>query len=548
MNYIDIDGNIEKLEIEGDSIIIDNNPRIQTITKASPKLKSITIINNPNLETIIFNLRFIPILKIINNPKLAELNNFGLITLYVEIHDNPLLNEMQIKEDIEKNEIVYPKIVIYRNSNIPITICDDNISNYEFNDNIPDLQNSPDYLCNENKYMIHYEIYRGKSYPIVVIPKGTILYTYTKLGKKYNKKDVIENIYNTDMYETYDKELKFFYTVPYGGKTVLKSENYNACIATVLTDDTRVMCMVKPAPQNMENMFDPLLYSAKNSTGEIYYTGETTFPCEYMSHDLCLETNMMREMQLQGYMNIDINDSISNGKPWLENMNIRYSYIKDYIMGSCLSSFMIEKNNSDIINDAFKINTPKNTIFGLPQIVLCPIKSENFGNTNLYQNIYNNLYKNKLTEIQENNYVHQYFNYMKIVVCSLIDLENQMSYFIEHMVRNNQYQLFFLHKQYKNSDYTNISDINSKITLDDIDYLTDYNEGNPGCAFETIGYKMLKDGVKGGNKRKTLRNNARRKTTQRYKNRLTVLPQKNMKMCFKKVGPIPIMYYIENTM
>jgi len=114
---------------------------------------------------------------------------------------------------------------------------------------------------------------------------------------------------------------------------------------------------VSPAPQSNETL---RLFSENkvinNKVKRInYYDNGLTNPCEIYDHDLCLDPKIMKQMNVQGYMCISNDDSISNGETWYKNMNKESmknykEYIEEYLFNSCLSSIYKDNNNLDYIN------------------------------------------------------------------------------------------------------------------------------------------------------------------------------------------------------
>ena len=348
--YIDINGNTQHLQSTSKNLIIENNPDIREIVRTL-NIANIQINNNPNLERIQFGQRAVMTLGITGNPKLTFVQTIK-VGLSVEIYDNPLLNHSELFVNFAD---ISGKIKPHINIHDSKDTCGETteIENVVFESNSPERFESPDFLKKTtNPYMVHYEYYDGKAYPIITIPKGTILYTYTYIDEKTH---ILDNLYNINDYANYEKELKFFYSVPYGSKFGIDGK-YNYCHIVALTADMRLLCMVSPAPQTMENMFDQVNNPTTNECGEQYYDSSVTFPCELFDHDLCISREFMEAMNVQGYINVDKDDSISNGLVWGENMNNRdYSvFIKDYIIN------LENKINTKATNS---IITIRNTVF-----------------------------------------------------------------------------------------------------------------------------------------------------------------------------------------
>ena len=516
--YIDINGNTQHLQSTSKNLIIENNPDIREIVRTL-NIANIQINNNPNLERIQFGQRAVMTLGITGNPKLTFVQTIK-VGLSVEIYDNPLLNHSELFVNFAD---VSGKIKPHINIHDSKDTCGETteIENVVFESNSPERFESPDFLKKTtNSYMVHYEYYDGKAYPIITIPKGTILYTYTYIDEKTH---ILDNLYNINDYANYEKELKFFYSVPYGSKFGIDGK-YNYCHIVALTADMRLLCMVSPAPQTMENMFDQVNNPTTNECGEQYYDSSVTFPCELFDHDLCISREFMEAMNVQGYINI-VRET--GGFPYdpiplsAFGLQVRpWQFKKGGVIGE--PSVPLESNYNNI-NRIFSIETPANTLYGLPQIVLCPIKTILFGedHTPLYHKYNSIKYKRRTTSNQL--FWFQNYNYFHIDSCLIEDINKTVEKFKTDIVQNRQYHLFYLLNTHRDIDYDKWKLI-EHIRFNDIDYLSDYENEVQGCAFETIAYHILKDGEHvwdrqiAGTRRKIRKKGTRRKARQRSKN------------------------------
>ena len=487
---IDIYGNEKKIEASKNKYLyIENDPLVKEIKRVH-NIPFIYIDSNPNLTTINFKQRGAMTLQITNNSLLTYVEAIPIGT-NVNIYDNPLLNHSDLHTQFVELSI---KTTPYINIHDSIKVCEEStdIKDVIFETNAPDKMTSPDFLQeNTNPYMIHYEYFDEKVYPIITIPKGTLLYTYTHIQ---NSNEILDNLYNIHEYENYETELKFFYSVPYGAKYGIAGR-YNYCHIVVLTEDTRLVCMISPAPQTMQNLMEPEQNPSTTSCGEQYYDSSVSFPCYMYEHDLCLSREFMEKMNVQGYINIDIDDSISNGSDWLKTMLSRkrqnLPFVKDYIIGSCISSSFVKESNYKNINKLYSITTPSNTLFGLPQIALCPIKNIEFGEN--HKGLHDEFMKLKKNKHKIQKMWFKYFNYCHISSSPIENIKDTMDEFKMDVVQNRQYHLFYMLNTHTNFDYNMFRQI-QPITLDDVNYLDNYENNKQGCAFETIAFHLLKNG------------------------------------------------------
>ena len=482
-------------------ISIVNNNNIKEIVGIKSTILDVIIEDNPNLETIRMNKSVLRTLHITDNPILKFVQAIP-ITQLVIIKDNPLLDYDELFLQFSEFPVVKTYVPIIEITK-PEIKCDKslNIKDVEFVNNSETRNKSPDYLNTENQFKIHNEYYDGRAYPIITIPKGMMLYTYTNIEDGI---DLFANIYNTNSYDNYENEIKFFYSVPYGAKLGIDGK-YNHCNIVVLTADVRLLCLLSPAPQNMETMMFPSKNGVNDKMGKtcIFYSSDITHPCELYHHDLCLQKEFRSVMNLQGYINIDVEDSMSNGEAWKKTYeNPKYvDIIKEYLQGSCISSAKISESNYSYINNLFSLRMPPNTLFGLPQIALCPIKTHLFGKPHKY--IYEKFMpKNWKRKPFMEKFIFENFNYYMVDSCPIEEIEETIEKFKADIVQNRQYHLFYLLNTYKDPAYLYWKNI-GPITVEDVDYLFTYNNSNVvGCVFETVSFNILLH-TGGTKKRKT---------------------------------------------
>lgn len=491
---------------------IINNANIKEIVAIKPSILDVEISENPNLESIQLNKTVLRTLKITENPVLKFVQAVP-ITNSVIIKNNPLLDYDELFLQFSDFPIVktyIPNIEITK----PEIECDKslNINDIQFEGNSDVRNKSPEFLNTDNQFIIHNEYYDGRAYPVLTIPKGMLLYTYTHIEPGI---DLFANIYNTNNYEDYENEIKFFYSVPYGAKFGIEGK-YNHCNIVVLTADVRLLCLLSPAPQNMDTMMFPSKNTVIDNTGKqcILYSKDITHPCELYDHDLCLQKDFRLAMNLHGYINIDIEDSLSNGESWKKTYESAYKnpkyidIIKQYLQGSCISSAKISGSNYDYINNIFSLHMPENTLFGLPQIALCPIKTHIFDKSHKY--IYEKFMpKNWKRKPLMEKFIFENFNYYMVDSCPIADIEKTLEKFKTDIVQNRQYHLFYLLNTYKDPEYPYWKKI-GPITAEDVNYLFTYNnsENIVGCVFETVAFGRT---FGGKTRRRTVRKNTTRK-------------------------------------
>ena len=550
MDYIDVNGNKKFLDFETKNkkfFSLTNIDDVYTILNFSNEIKILTIENNKNLKTISEFPKLLDTLLIINNQYL-EYIHLPVVKISITIFGNPLLN------DIEKQIEEYKNTKFYKNFYTTIITNDENddddydikighnldetlyIDEWNFTTNVDEYKKSPPFINNNNNnFLINYREYNGYEYPIITLPKGTILYNYDR-GQNINIKDKYHKLYNLEQDYELEKQLKFFYPVPFAAFIGIDTK-YNYCNITVTNNDIQILCLLSPAPQSNETLrLQSKNKVVNNNFNDLnYYDNKLTFKCDIYEHDLCIDLNMMKEMNLQGYISIAKDDSISNSKTWLKNISNKdfTEIIKDYLFKSCFSSIYQKNNNLNDINDILGISLPnnfKNRLFGIPEIVLVPLNTNFFFDLEIQQNIFDNF--NNTNNFNELNYdsninkiFYNFFNYSVIDICNLTELKNSIERIEENIVSNKQSQILQLFStKLINNNFSSKTSTIEKVQFDDVDYISSYkheNKKNKYCCFETVGYHLLNKTKFGGKKYKTLKllkKNKKNKTRYNYNN------------------------------
>ena len=156
----------------------------------------------------------------------------------------------------------------------------------------------------ENKYIIHNKEYNGINYPIITILKGTILFTCRYMEENtQNPLTSAMHLYKID--ESYVKENEeinfensrtYFYPLPYYAEVV---GDFNTVDLVVLTEDIRLLCMVSPSPISRG-----IRHGNKK--------GLTNCREKNKTYDLCISMDVMKGLNIQGYIGMAYQDSLTN--------------------------------------------------------------------------------------------------------------------------------------------------------------------------------------------------------------------------------------------
>jgi len=589
MDYIDLYGNVNHLsnilsnskKLKNNFNLI-NNDNIVTILDFSNNINELIIENNSNLKSILKFPTKLKKLTIINNTLLEDIY-IPNVSISIEIINNPkIVNLEELLEEYKKTSFYLATFTDIKTEDYEIDIDDDfmddefiddinlNIDDWIFRTNVDKYKKSPPVLHNNNPFLVNYIQYKGFSYPIITIPKGTILYNYSK-GRYLNLKDKFNNIFNLENNISYENQLKFFYPLPYTANFGIDA-NYDICNIVVTNDDIQILCLVSPSPvsnetlrlQNKNKVINP------NFENINYYDNNLTGKCEVFDHDLCINLNMMKNTNIQGYICISKIDSISNGETWYKNLNNTdaIEYIKDYLYKSCLSSVYVKNNNISHINSKLNLELPeslKNRIFSIPEIVLVPINTKYFFETEIHDDIFNS-FNNSINDDFSNeeskiiNIFKTYFNYSVINIPNLINLNDYLSNISSNIYMNKQCQNLQLYYPFAKKSEV-LTEFVDSLSFVNVDYISSYsNINNSFCAFETVGYYLLNKKNKntfskkyGGKKnriKKTIKNYRNMKNSKSHNyNKKTIIDSvvPNKKIVFERTKTgIPIVYAIDS--
>ena len=446
-------GNTEEKEgIEKINALIDDAFEIKTYEKRNRKRLERAIIRTLKVE-------YIPVYR----------NSF----FYHILHRNNLLSNKEFNFLSSNTVDVLDKRWIFTN----------NILKYKYSPNIL-------HKTSFNPYLVHYEVYQNKLFPIVTVPKGTVLYTYSQnTVDLYNISDI------TTVKPRYEGDNKFFYPIPFASEVV---GTYSRCNIVTTTDDIKLSCFISPSPLMRSNRskLAPVLETIPHVS---YYTEkEIVMSCDNpFQYDLCLSEEFKKKMNVQGYIAIAEADSFSNDY-WKKVIDTYKDYFTKVLRkAACSSGFYNDAtvNNLteffielDTIGFPYEMHQPDavtKRIIGIPEIVLSPLKTENYGKITRLQ-VHE---KSVQSELSEEDYM-KLFNYkplkVDIHVNSIRDVLEELS---TTFAENCQYPLMHvyepeIHKSY--SKYTR--PITSEPQNKFYNYKKSYSINEPShCVFETFG-------------------------------------------------------------
>ena len=534
-NNITVPNSIKNLTIrycnDLEEIIIPEDCQLETLTIDScdkltqinipTSLTNITLTGNKMLTKCIGNLTNITVMKIEDNP----LMDFD--TLRMIIHKNSELNGMTDENAMLDENWVFEKNIDKYKTSPPY------LKTYETY-NLDTTQNV--IVNNPNPYIISYVTYMNYQYPIITIPKGTMLYSYTHVNTSLPQETLKLNeeyLYNLATTNSVEIDKKFFYPVPYASKGVNENgKYYNYCSIVTLNHDIRLVSLLSPAPQTRVGVRLPEQQPVTRRVGgggsNNYYNNLVSESCEN-KYDLCMSPVFLKEANVQGYIGIARNDSIYSGEAWAqilayddperpstitekkidddtldedeadELFNEHADIVEDFILKSC-----IQANKDNLVEESgIQTNIPvikalnrklfksisDNRVFGIPEICISPIRVEHFF-TNFVRPA------EEIQDIIEANY-----NYTKLCPSlPCIGVKDYLDSIAGETLQNKQAPLLHMHAGFKDETYDDDFVFNTPMTAkelgnDPVNYDYEYAYSDPPtghCSFETVLYGIMK--------------------------------------------------------
>jgi len=353
-----------------------------------------------------------------------------------------------------------------------------------------------------NPWLIHVETFEDLEYPIVTLPKGMMLYTYST-NKSTNNETFLFNLHKQSI--DLQNSLKYFFPIPYAALNIFP--HYDYCSIVTLSRNIRLLGLISPSP----------IYRSYARDIKKYYQKKYLYDCEEpFDYDLCIDFKLKQHLNLEGYIAISVNDSISHGPEWTEQFcnekNISTEFVTQLILKSCISNHNIEDlspNNSTnlcLLNSTYKtkVNTIKK-VFGIPEIALSPFSNEILNDVKInYKKIF------EIFNSTDANKKQTTFNYKKLEMVSSDKVKFYLDSIDSNIVESNQCVLFNLYLpecDTREFPFFHTPKMYNELTLEDVNWLESYQTQTNAIAFNTILYEYFKitdeitDEITGGNKK-----------------------------------------------
>ena len=248
-----------------------------------------------------------------------------------------------------------------------------------------------------NPYLVHYETFEGRSYPIITILKGTVLFTARKyipssLNESYFHLYKLYNNPSLSLYENgnFENSLTYFYPVPFMASVI--DTQFKRMDMVVLKKDIRLLCMISPSPIDRGIKGYHEKAAVINPVNKKQYYGNADIRiCHNRQYDLCLSKELIYALRLNGYIGIAHMDSLSIP----ENIEkLRHLFVKyeDYTssalyLSSCFDN-TIHNKRYGALGGRFIDKMIDQRTYGIPEVVLIPYDIHDYNNPIIYQNTY----------------------------------------------------------------------------------------------------------------------------------------------------------------
>jgi len=413
--------------------------------------------------------------------------------------DNPIMTYYPILTKKEEYDKVYDKFdeMMSKFKMQPETIINKN--NGYIRDSILHGQNNP--------YLVHYEEFEGESYPIISILKGTMLFTAREMHSPNLSESYFHlyKLYGNPTLDEYKKHnfenvMTYFFPTPF--MTPVVGTDYVKMDVVTLTEDIRLLCLISPSPMTRGDK-DSAKINLVNNDNKPYYKNTATYICQSRDYDLCMSSKIIDGLQLNGYIGIAYQDSMSHPdnqdilREMIYNIDLKKSLLFEC---SCFNNAIYDKPKGyNFLERMFKART-----YGIPEIVLIPYNYHKYGDAADYQNIYNTfdeMVKQEIDNAPSDHFIFEYIDHVDGT--DTFEVCDNMEDLIKSLNRENliskslqAYPLFSIYNRELDPSKQYMVIYNeSSITMNDVSFPNAYKQGSK-CALEIAKfYNMLEENV-----------------------------------------------------
>lgn len=358
---------------------------------------------------------------------------------------------------------------------------------------------------NKNPYLIHYEKFNGKSYPIITILRGTVLFT----ARRQNERNLAKSMFHLYKFhghktlESYKNNISstytFFYPVPFMSSVV--DQDYLMMDMVTLTENVKLLCCIGPSPiiTELDEIYGVYDTDALDDDIDDDIDDDDELEPVYTIGSTKEMKNIIHGLKLNGVIGLCDGDSINS-----PNQTDAINDIKDkvdfdhslLVRSSCFKNLIYKETSMPKLNYNFVESIFHYRTWGIPEIVLIPFNYHKINNPRRYKEIYDSFigFKPNHVILSTNDVI---FKIMKIVRGKdAYELGTNMEKLIIQLSRKfgksvQAYPLLTTHEDYFDPAYK-IPSI-QPMNINDVSFVKGYQEESSKirhsykymCAFET---------------------------------------------------------------
>ena len=384
-----------------------------------------------------------------------------------------------------------------------------------------------------NPYLISYEVFNGIEYPVITIPKGTLLFN----GRRIKTEDPHEsfnflykmNLAKLDYYNDFEKTFTFFFPIPYMISHVV--DNIKTIDIVVSTCDIKLLCLMNPSPMK------------RSDKGKIPDTGINI--CKERIYDLCMTKDLLYGLKLNGYIGMPVMDSVS-----IRFETIKYEFEKKshrFEDTKLLKSCVFQNDSRSIFQT-----------FGIPEICIIPYNIHKEHAETQYEDIKDQMSARKFNFDNDDTFIFKPYKQedtLEKIDEFLILKRDEICYSMQ------SYLLFYSLRReidpdlLRNGMMIPLTEIDSRNhSVDELNIINSYmpKSDSPPCftAFENVIMydKMKRENVMGGRKNKNVLDSVKtfpRKMVSKFTMQPSKIIIKTKNMYYSERSGIPV-FMIKN--
>jgi uncharacterized protein YjbI with pentapeptide repeats len=230
-------------------------------------------------------------------------------------------------------------------------------------------------------YLIHYEEYNGKPYPIITIPQGLMLFN----GRRYVAPDLstsfhhLYKLHDHPTLQSYiddiDDTYTYFFPMPTIYRVWLES-GFRTMDVVTTTKDIRLLALISPSPiERMIRHGHVKPFVTYTIDQKKVYNNVDLHSCR--GYDLCIDPEVIKNLNLNGCICLTEAQSVSNVKSEYINEIMDNKFEESLLFRGCTFNNSIK--DGSLWEPDEKYNLPnfefikKKRLYGTPEIVLIPL-------------------------------------------------------------------------------------------------------------------------------------------------------------------------------